>query len=32
MSTLPLSVLDFVGIEYGETATASIKGAVGIAQ
>ena len=29
---LSLSVLDFVGIEYGETATASIKGAVGIAQ
>jgi luciferase family oxidoreductase group 1 len=31
-STLPLAVLDFVGIEYGETATASIAGAVGIAQ
>ena len=30
--TLPLSLLDFVGIEYGETATASIAGAVGIAQ
>lgn len=30
--TLPLSVLDFVGIEYGETASASIAGAVGIAQ
>jgi luciferase family oxidoreductase group 1 len=29
---LPLAVLDFVGIEYGETATASIAGAVGIAQ
>src|SRR5947208_10451631 len=29
---LALSVLDFVGIEYGESATASIKGAVGIAQ
>jgi luciferase family oxidoreductase group 1 len=27
-----LSVLDFVGIEYGETATSSIRGAVGIAQ
>src|SRR4051812_38319026 len=32
VSTLPLSVLDFVGIEYGESATASIAGAVGIAQ
>ena len=31
-STLPLSVLDFVGIEHGETAHASILGAVGIAQ
>ncbi len=31
-SDLSLSVLDFVGIEYGESATASIKGAVGIAQ
>lgn len=31
-NTLPLAVLDFVGIEYGETATASIAGAVGIAQ
>jgi luciferase family oxidoreductase group 1 len=30
--SLPLSVLDFVGIEYGESATASIAGAVGIAQ
>jgi luciferase family oxidoreductase group 1 len=30
--SLPLAVLDFVGIEYGETATASIAGAVGIAQ
>ena len=30
--SLPLSVLDFVGIEHGETATASIRGAVGIAQ
>jgi luciferase family oxidoreductase group 1 len=30
--TLPLAVLDFVGIEYGETATSSIAGAVGIAQ
>jgi luciferase family oxidoreductase group 1 len=30
--TLPLGVLDFVGIEYGESAAASIAGAVGIAQ
>jgi luciferase family oxidoreductase group 1 len=30
--TLPLGVLDFVGIEYGETASASIAGAVRIAQ
>jgi luciferase family oxidoreductase group 1 len=30
--TLPLSVLDFVGIEHGETPTAAIRGAVGIAQ
>jgi luciferase family oxidoreductase group 1 len=30
--SLPLGVLDFVGIEYGETAAASIAGAVGIAQ
>ena len=30
--TLPLSVLDFVGIEHGESAHASITGAVGIAQ
>jgi luciferase family oxidoreductase group 1 len=30
--SLPLAVLDFVGIEYGESATASIAGAVGIAQ
>jgi luciferase family oxidoreductase group 1 len=30
--TLPLSVLDFVGIEHGETPSAAIKGAVGIAQ
>ena len=30
--TLPLSVLDFVGIEHGETAHQSIAGAVGIAQ
>lgn len=29
---LPLSVLDFVGIEYGETPHASIFGATGIAQ
>ena len=31
-ATLPLAVLDFVGIEYGETATASIRGAVEIAR
>jgi len=30
--SLPLSVLDFVGIEFGETAHASIAGAVDIAQ
>src|ERR1017187_7643954 len=30
--SLPLAVLDFVGIEHGETASASIAGAVGIAQ
>jgi luciferase family oxidoreductase group 1 len=30
--SLPLAVLDFVGIEYGEDAGASIAGAVGIAQ
>jgi luciferase family oxidoreductase group 1 len=30
--SLPLAVLDFVGIEYGETAHSSISGAVGIAQ
>src|SRR5215468_8423641 len=30
--SLPLAVLDFVGIEYGETASASVAGAVGIAQ
>jgi luciferase family oxidoreductase group 1 len=30
--TLPLSVLDFVGIEHGESATSSVRGAVGIAQ
>jgi luciferase family oxidoreductase group 1 len=29
---LPLAILDFVGIEYGETAGASIAGAVQIAQ
>jgi luciferase family oxidoreductase group 1 len=29
---LPLAVLDFVGIEHGETATQSVRGAVGIAQ
>ena len=31
-SALPLSVLDFVGIEYGESAHSSIEGAVRIAQ
>jgi luciferase family oxidoreductase group 1 len=30
--SLPLAVLDFVGIEYGEGAAASVAGAVGIAQ
>jgi luciferase family oxidoreductase group 1 len=30
--SLPLSVLDFVGIEHGESASASIAGAVSIAQ
>jgi luciferase family oxidoreductase group 1 len=30
--SLPLSLLDFVGIEYGESATESISGAVGIAK
>ena len=30
--TLPLAVLDFVGIEYGEAASAALVGAVGIAQ
>jgi luciferase family oxidoreductase group 1 len=30
--TLPLAVLDFVGIEYGETAHDSLQGAIGIAQ
>lgn len=30
--TLPLAVLDFVGIEYGETAHDSLLGAIGIAQ
>ena len=30
--SLPLAVLDFVGIEYGESATSSIAGAVGIAR
>jgi luciferase family oxidoreductase group 1 len=32
MESLPLAVLDFVGIEYGEDAAASIAGAVGIAR
>ena len=30
--TLPLAVLDFVGIEYGETAHQSLQGAIGVAQ
>ena len=30
--TLPLAVLDFVGIEHGESATSALRGAVGIAQ
>ena len=30
--TLPLAVLDFVGIEYGESAHDSLQGAIGIAQ
>src|SRR5690348_5625912 len=30
--SLPLSVLDFVGIEYGESASASVAGAVSVAQ
>ena len=30
--TLPLAVLDFVGIEYGESPSASVAGAVGIAR
>ena len=30
--TLPLAVLDFVGIEYGETAHDSLTGAIGIAR
>ena len=30
--SLPLAVLDFVGIEYGESASASIAGAAGIAR
>jgi luciferase family oxidoreductase group 1 len=29
---LPLAVLDFVGIEHGESATSAVRGAVGIAQ
>jgi luciferase family oxidoreductase group 1 len=29
---LPLSVLDFVGIEHGESAASAVRGAVGIAQ
>ena len=31
-TALPLAVLDFVGIEHGETPTEAIRGAVGIAQ
>src|SRR5258707_13233808 len=30
--SLPLAVLDFVGIEYGESAVSALAGAVGIAQ
>ncbi len=30
--SLPLAVLDFVGIEYGESAASSVAGAVGVAQ
>jgi luciferase family oxidoreductase group 1 len=30
--SLPLAVLDFVGIEYGEDAASSVAGAVGVAQ
>src|SRR5258708_35821134 len=30
--SLPLAVLDFVGIEYGESASGSVAGAVGVAQ
>jgi len=32
LETLPLAVLDFVGIEYGEPASAALAGAAGIAQ
>jgi luciferase family oxidoreductase group 1 len=32
LQSLPLAVLDFVGIEYGEGASAALKGAAGIAQ
>lgn len=32
VSTLPLGVLDFVGIEHGETPAAAVTGAVGIAR
>jgi luciferase family oxidoreductase group 1 len=31
-TTLPLAVLDFVGIEHGESAHAALEGAIGIAQ
>lgn len=31
-ATLPLGVLDFVGIEHGESAHAALEGAVGVAQ
>jgi luciferase family oxidoreductase group 1 len=30
--SLPLAVLDFVGIEYGESASSALAGAVGVAQ
>jgi luciferase family oxidoreductase group 1 len=32
LPSLPLSLLDFVGIEHGETASSAVRGAVGIAQ
>jgi luciferase family oxidoreductase group 1 len=32
VGSLPLAVLDFVGIEYGESASSALAGAVGVAQ